>query len=510
MSAPKPKLVIAGPGAGKTHGMVDEIIAALLDLKPNRHMAVVTYTNSATNNIKKRLGERIQIPPNVFIGTTHSFLNRYIVIPYSGLIHKEVNEELHFIQCGMDDILKRMFDKEEQDLDFKQKNYRKRVLTESMHKKGFITFDQTLNLAEKCFANDTVRYLVSNRLQHLFVDEFQDSDNKMFGIIEQLRKQKRTIIYCVGDPEQYIQSFSTAKKAFKNIPILKAAGKTTFDVILNKTNRRSDGAIVNFINHFSKRIYKENTFEQSCYNKEDGEPVTFISQAADITLMLPQFFELCNKLEIENNDRAIIAKNNIVTDKASMALNGNVISPEKSTKPSMLNEIKDTILTSLNMNQSLFCENYGKTPFDLKVIAVKVARAIRDETIQNENNFASFLKDNFDLSIDNLIPIKVEDLRQRVAPKSLKNAIMVSNIHKFKGLESEAVLAVAKNEKELNLWLETDTTTRDEHDERATSDFPRLGYVAFSRARKLLCIACLEVITEETQQKLRDLSVKII
>lgn len=407
----------------------------------------------------------------------------------------------------MDEVIERMFGKA---LEPRQRSFQKKRVTDAMHKKGFVTFDQTLNLAEKCFVNDRVKYLVSNRLQHLFIDEFQDSDNKMFGIIEHLRKQKRTIIYCVGDPEQYIQSFSTAKKAFKNIPILKASGKTTYDVTLNKTNRRSDGAIVNFINHFSKRIYNNNTFEQSCYNNKDGEPVTFVSQAADITLMLPQFFKLCDRLKIANNDRAIIAKNNKVIDKASMALNGNVISPEKSTKPSMLNEIKDTILTSLNMSQSIFCENYAKTPFDLKVIAVKVARAIRDETIQNENSFASFLKDNFDLSINNLIPIKVEDLRQRVAPKSLQDAIMVSNIHKFKGLESEAVLAIAKNEKELNLWLETDTTIRDEHNNRATSDYPRLGYVAFSRARKLLCISCVEVINEKTKQKLRDLSVKII
>lgn len=507
MKAPKPKLVIAGPGAGKTHGMVDEIIAALSDLKSNRHMAIVTYTNSATNNIKKRLGEKIQIPPNVFIGTTHSFLNRYIVIPYSGLIHNNINEELHFLQCGMDEVIERMFGTK---IDYKEKNFHKKRVTESMHKKGFVTFDQTLNLAEKCFENERVKYLVSNRLQHLFVDEFQDSDNKMFGIIENLRKQKRTVIYCVGDPEQYIQSFSTSKKAFKNIPILKTSRKTTYDVTLNKTNRRSDGSIVSFINHFSKRIYNDNTFEQSCYNKEAGEPVTFISQAADITLMLPQFFELCDKLNVENNDRAILAKNNVVIDKASMALNNNVISPEKQSKPSMLNEIKDTILTSIDMSQSTFCESYGKTPFDLKVIAVKVARAIRDEVIQNENTFATFLKNNFDLSINNQIPIKIDDLRQRVAPKSLKDAIMVSNIHKFKGLESEAVLAVARNEKELNLWIETDTTARDEHDERATSDFPRLGYVAFSRARRLLCIACVEVISDETKQKLCDLSVAII
>tara|TARA_R110002050_G_scaffold71771_4_gene154361 strand:- start:4688 stop:6211 length:1524 start_codon:yes stop_codon:yes gene_type:complete len=507
MKASKPKLVIAGPGAGKTHGMVDEIISALSDLKPNRHMAIVTYTNSATNNIKKRLGDKIQIPPNVFIGTTHSFLNRYIVIPYSGLIHNDVNEELHFIQCGMDDVIDRMFGTK---IDFKEKNFHKKRVTESMHKKGFVTFDQTLNLAEKCFENDRVKHLVANRIQYLFVDEFQDSDNKMFGIIENLRKQKCTTIYCVGDPEQYIQSFSTAKKAFKNIPILKASGKTTYDVTLNKTNRRSDGSIVNFINHFSKRTYNNETFEQSCYNEEAGEPVAFISQAADITLMMPQFFELCDKLNIENNDRAIIAKNKVVIKKASMALNNNVISPERSSKPSMLNEIKDTILTSLDMSQSVFCEGYGKTPFDLKVMAVKVARAIRNDTIINENTFASFIKNNFDLLINNEIPIKIDNLRQTVAPKSLKDAIMVSTIHKIKGLESEAVLAVAKNEKELNLWLETNTTTRDEHDDKPTSDFPRLGYVAFSRARKLLCIACVEVISEETKQKLRDLAVEII
>lgn len=507
MKAPKPKLVIAGPGAGKTHGMVDEIISALSDLKPNRHMAIVTYTNSATNNIKRRLGDKILIPPNVFIGTIHSFLNRYIVIPYSGLIHNDVNEELHFIQCGMDDVIDRMFGTK---IDFKEKNFHKKRVTESMHKKGFVTFDQTLNLSEKCFENLRVKHLVASRLQYLFVDEFQDSDNKMFGIIENLRKQKRTIIYCVGDPEQYIQSFSTAKKAFKNIPILKASRTNVYDVTLNKTNRRSNGAIVNFINHFSKRVYRDETFEQTCYNEKAGEPVKFISQAADITLMLPQFFELCNKLNIKKNDIAILAKNNKVINKASMALDNNIISPERSSKPSMINEIKDTILTSLNMNQNMFCEKYGKTPFDIKVMAVKVARAIRSDIIENENSFASFLKNNFDLTINNEIPIKIDNLRQSVAPKSLEDAILVSNIHKFKGLESEAVLAVAKNEIELKLWLETNTTTRDEHDVNATSDYPRLGYVAFSRARQLLCIACVEVISDETKEQLRNLSVEIL
>lgn len=51
----KPKLIIAGPGAGKTYGMVNEIISSLSELSPARYMVVITYTNSATDNIKNRL-----------------------------------------------------------------------------------------------------------------------------------------------------------------------------------------------------------------------------------------------------------------------------------------------------------------------------------------------------------------------------------------------------------------------------------------------------------------------
>jgi DNA helicase-2/ATP-dependent DNA helicase PcrA len=60
--ANKPILVIAGPGAGKTYGMVNEIIQSLKHLSSAKYLIVITYTNSATNNIKERLAKRIQIP----------------------------------------------------------------------------------------------------------------------------------------------------------------------------------------------------------------------------------------------------------------------------------------------------------------------------------------------------------------------------------------------------------------------------------------------------------------
>ncbi len=38
----------------------------------------------------------------------------------------------------------------------------------------------------------------------------------------------------------------------------------------------------------------------------------------------------------------------------------------------------------------------------------------------------------------------------------------------------------------------------------------KLGYVAFSRAKKLLCIACLQKISNETREKLFALNIELI
>ena len=74
-------------------------------------------------------------------------------------------------------------------------------------------------------------------------------------------------------------------------------------------------------------------------------------------------------------------------------------------------------------------------------------------------------------------------------------------------MESEAVLAIAKTEEELLLWIETDNTIREAKGDNEKTDYPRLGYVAFSRAERLLCIACLEKVSDITLKKLEMLGV---
>ena len=56
--ANKPTFVIAGPGAGKTHGMVNKIEESIGALNPCRQLAAVTYTNAAAEVIRHRLAKR--------------------------------------------------------------------------------------------------------------------------------------------------------------------------------------------------------------------------------------------------------------------------------------------------------------------------------------------------------------------------------------------------------------------------------------------------------------------
>ena len=167
MPAVKPTLVIAGPGAGKTHGMVDEIIKVLPNLEKHRYMIVITYTNSATQNIKKRLSKRISIPPNLFIGTTHSFLNKFIVIPYSSINNQDIKGEKLFVQCGIENVLEKLFKREKRPDDIRAVSAIRGRVKRALLKDGYITYDQTLALAEECFKNKRIKEITANRIQYL-------------------------------------------------------------------------------------------------------------------------------------------------------------------------------------------------------------------------------------------------------------------------------------------------------------------------------------------------------
>jgi DNA helicase-2/ATP-dependent DNA helicase PcrA len=513
------ELIIAGPGAGKTFNMVESIIEALQDLSPCRYLVVITYTNSATNNIYGRLSKRIIIPENLFIGTMHSFLNRFIVIPFSSYGVEDIGKEKLFMQCGLDDVfqkVEKMKDKSKRSKTNQDAAIIKSNIKKKLNKLGYITFDQTLSISKECMAKTSISKIISNRIQYLFVDEFQDSGNEVFSIIENIRKVNKTKIYCVGDPEQYIQSFDSSIRDFKNIPVLKASESNSYNVKINNKNYRSENTIVQFLNQFNGRIFKNQKFEQIAVSKtsassevNQGEKVLFITQCETVKPIIEAFNNKCESISISIANRCILAKKNDVINRVKAALNNQYMDPKKNSGVLPIKAIQDTLLSTLQMNQTQFCDKYETTVFTLRKYAVSIFKAINSGIITNENTFGLFVKDVLKLEMKEGLPVKVENLKFDFNNKEVGNYITVANIHTIKGLESEAVLAIAKTEEELLLWIETDHSIRESKRDNEKTDYPRLGYVAFSRAERLLCIACLEKISQSTISKLSNLGVAI-
>jgi DNA helicase-2/ATP-dependent DNA helicase PcrA len=81
--------VSAGPGAGKTHWMVEHIRNVLHRsdrLGKTRKIACITYTNIAVETILNRLGTSAD---RVEVSTIHSYLYKHIVKPYASFIAPE-------------------------------------------------------------------------------------------------------------------------------------------------------------------------------------------------------------------------------------------------------------------------------------------------------------------------------------------------------------------------------------------------------------------------------------
>lgn len=81
--------VSAGPGAGKTHWLVQHIKNVLHNstrIGKTRKIACITYTNIAVETILERLGTTSE---HVEVSTIHSFLYKHVVKPYAGFIAEE-------------------------------------------------------------------------------------------------------------------------------------------------------------------------------------------------------------------------------------------------------------------------------------------------------------------------------------------------------------------------------------------------------------------------------------
>lgn len=599
----KLKIIIAGPGAGKTFNLKSEVINCLPNLDRNRFCAVITYTNAATEELRQRISLEIPILPNVFIGTIHSFLIRFIIEPfghlvgimpveknyiegplvelhenyghvtqkalktingidssdakeiikilnekylcYNGNINKnfKLNYENFRINLPLkysskeNDIIKTIkencvFKSDKRTNEIKRRSIN---LAEKLSKNGIVSYDTVIGVSSKNINNyPSILNIISNRFKFIFIDEYQDSRLYIHEIFKSILSNNRTDINFFGDPLQEVFMFSyykshlkgeKAPESFSDTPMKEIQIKYSQRVKPKTINHRSSEHIVNFINEYFLEIQHKQTSKTG----NNGIPVYFIEKTK-----FSEIYSTYKWLKTEHNIDNM-HNNNLEKSKKPFlkdffltkdwidnensrkkrlkdvynALKGESVKLEKGNHrvSSILQEVSRCILAVTEVKKQDFI-NSTHDELEYRKICFEIVRYLKSRNF-NENCI-DFIRKQFQEKF-NIIgnTEKQVDVKNSLIELSNKTSISLSHnpescyssIHSAKGLEATSVLAITYSNNELKKWLNFQEANNNLDDDY------RLGYVAFSRARDMLCISCLEEIAPEIKIKLESLNI---
>lgn len=482
----KPHLIEAGPGAGKTHAMVDEIVIAIQELPPHRFLAAITYTNAAANTIRERLSRKVRIRRNVFIGTTHSFVNRFILAPCAELLSFLPEDRIYAA------------------VPVHQKGCGARMYSNNLIKKGIVPYDSMVPITRKILSIPGIRERICERLAYIFIDEFQDADIGMLDVFEHFRKTAKTNLYAVGDPEQYVMSFTYRGQkppTFDKIPFFRYKKVAKSEPVIE--NHRSNGEIVTFANQFREEL------EQRAIKAHRNEPrVLFIPSTALVEIV--QCYQAVSKdveIQEEHRTRLYLSEENATFDSVRDQFRLTPVSNIGRRTNTLLGDALELLSVALDRSQKKICEEYGLSRLQWRSVGIRLLKELHAGQYDIEQ-FMVFIADEFSHNVSKSRTKLIEDGLSIISAEftggnPAQPFEMYASIRKAKGLQADAALVVAKSVAELKKWLQTERSCR----VADKQDKCRLGYVAFTRPREMLCIACLKVLDKELIQMLQELGV---
>ena len=369
--------VIAGAGSGKTRVLTYRIsyLISEMGVEPWKILAI-TFTNKVANEMKTRVLKMIPEASNdLTIRTFHSFAAFFLRheidvlgFPASFTILdeedqtklvKDIAAEMGFkrgdkivgttlayigkqklLEKYPDDIniVKPAFEDEKTCLEIYQR------YEEEKYKNFALDFDDLLLLTNRILEEyPDIRTKWQNRIDHILIDEFQDTNDVEYKMVRFLKKPE-TSLYVVGDPDQTIYTWRGA-----NQNIILDLNKKYYDMItiVLDRNYRSTQAILNAANkliaHNKLRVTK------NLYTKENlGNPVNVHSSPSgrlEADYVAREIKKLKDYGGYQYKDIALLYRSNYITMDFEQALTRYQI-PYKiygGTKFYQRREIKDVL-----------------------------------------------------------------------------------------------------------------------------------------------------------------------
>ena len=266
-----PLLVLSGAGTGKTRVLTSRFVYIVKNLKFDfNRIIAVTFTNKAANEIKERvkkaLDQNIESP---WIGTFHSIFAKFLrkhahhvglksnfnildsedqkklikqVLEYCK-IDKEVSESIYLneIQNLKDE---KIFPQDKskilkysslENIDQIYNIYQQRLIEINAVDFGDILLHSYFILIN----HKDIQETHSNYIQHILIDEFQDTNLLQYDLIKLLLNNNQNL-FCVGDDDQSIYAWRGAK--IENI--INFPNEFNCEVVRLTKNYRSNNSIL--------------------------------------------------------------------------------------------------------------------------------------------------------------------------------------------------------------------------------------------------------------------------
>lgn len=534
ISIDEPFKVCAGPGAGKTHWLINHIknvVSNSHKLDVVKKVGCITYTNVGADTITSRLNMWNDV---VEVCTIHSFLYANVVKPYVHLVANEFELKLDKLVVIDDSNLKSegtaslalnrigkswldariylkgleramwRYDNHEYKHykpDYAQAYYiksGKRYVGNDCYmgfkrwlwSEGFMSFDDILYFSYVLLSRyPNIYKLIKARYPYIFVDEFQDTVPFVVDFLTQLGTEG-VIVGVVGDKAQSIYDFLGATvQQFDNFSV---PGMQEYEI---RGNRRSTKQIIELLNIVRTDFSQEwlNGSEGmvpellvgdmlNCYQKSVEKSGTDEIQSLAFQNVL------ANSMRKKNGVREIEK----ILDKDFDSNSGRQIVIKaliKAVEYTRMNDLRNAWhqLDIVNRDRSLTI-----------VILRRLLDGYKEYKDGSLMDFYNFLVNDLNLKITKIIGKTIKDfyMTHTYADAALGVKYGDSNnkhktIHKSKGEEYDNVFVILKEEEDIEFLLSPDLNVNNTH---------RVYYVATSRAIKRLFI---NVPTLSTENRIR-------
>ena len=414
-------MILAGPGSGKTKVLVHKIASLVLleDVKPEYFM-MLTFSRSAVMEFRSRLEELIgESVYDMEISTFHSFALK--------LIGRVATEDSHILQEAILEA--------------------KRQIEDSRVALGY--------------------------KNALVLDEFQDINENAFGLITALfesNPEMRSV--AVGDDDQCIMEFTGASTDyFQKFRSYFQEHESLYERPLSEyallQNYRSSESIVKYAETFIKQAAGRFKTQPLIAMQAKGEAVDVVEYLGD------SFVEAAVERVLQrptNESCAVLAYTNDEVLRVYSLLRSKGIDAEFliQRKRFALKQIEEMVyFDALLANRSELAGEFSKELLESALLQTKNRFAGSRNLPLLERLLYLFLNDNpnisFSLWREWVEETSLEDLQQQ------NKRIVVSTIHKSKGMEFESVILLANKKIENDVEL-------------------RLYYVGMTRAKEHLSI----------------------